>query len=95
MKNRPRQLAASRGRRQDLLGGVAVAPGERGVGGLGDALDTRQSRRIDRLSEWDLVRATRRFAPVAFDERSTAIFAIRRHVVSLPPVIVISPLEVS
>ena len=27
--------------------------------------------------------------------RSTASFAIRRHVVSLPPVIVISPLEVS
>ena len=38
---------------------------------------------------------TARRAPRARRARSTAIFAIRRHVVSLPPVIVTIPLEVS
>ena len=46
--------------------------------------------------ERDLVRAARGArGPSRSTSRSTAIFAIRRHVVSLPPVMVIIPLEVS
>ena len=41
------------------------------------------------------MRPARREAPVALDERVDGQFAIRRQVVSLPPVIVIIPLEVS
>ena len=81
--------------RQHLLGGVAVARGERLASSVVDALDGGQlDRRPAARAGSPCVRqgASR---PSRSTSRSTAIFAIRRQVVSLPPVIVIRPLEVS
>ena len=81
---------------QHVDGLVPVARGERAVGGGVDAGDALQLVGVDRLAERDLVGAARlRHARRDSTSRSTVILAIRRHVVSLPPVIVIIPLEVS
>ena len=82
--------------REHLVGRVAVAAGEALVGVLGHALDARQVAGVDRQAQRDLVRAARGASRASRStSRSTVIFAIRRQVVSLPPVIVTIPLEVS
>ena len=90
------ELAALGGDREHVVRGVAVAAGELRVGVLRHALDARQvgRRRPACPSGISCVRqgASR---PSRSTSRSTVIFAIRRQVVSLPPVIVIMPLEVS
>ena len=90
------QLAALGGDAQDVVGGVAVAAGERAVGVLGHALDARQLvGRRPRGRAGSRACGTARPALSRSTIRSTASLAIRRQVVSLPPVIVIIPLEVS
>ena len=89
------QLPALGGHREDLVGRVAVAAGQALVGLLGHALHPRQLGGVDRLAERDLVRAARRRARLALDQAVDGHLRHRRHVVSLPPVIVIIPLEVS
>ena len=81
--------------REHVARGVAVAAGELRVGVLRHALDPRQRGGVDRHAERDLVRPAGRVAASRSTIRSTASFAIRRQVVSLPPVIVTIPLDVS
>ena len=79
--------------REHVVRGVAVAAGERRVGLLGDALDPRQlapDRPRGRAGSRACGTARRRASRST--RRSTVILAIRRQVVSLPPVIVIMPL---
>ena len=90
------ELAALGREREHLVGGVAVAGGERRVGRLAGTPSTRgsSSTSIACPSGISCVRQGASRASRS-TSRSTVIFAIRRHVVSLPPVIVIMPEEVS
>ena len=65
------------------------------VGVLGHALHPGQRGRVDGRAQRDLLGAAGAWRPSRSTSRSTASLAIRRQVVSLPPVIVIRPLEVS
>ena len=72
------------------------APASASRGSLGHSLDARQACRSRPAARaGSRGSGTGAWRPSRSTSRSTAIFAIRRHVVSLPPVIVISPLEVS
>ena len=53
---------------QDLVGGVAVAAGELGVGLVRHARDTRELARLDRHAERHLVRHAGGVAPLALDD---------------------------
>ena len=64
---------------QHIVCGVAVAARERGVSGVGDALDPRQLGHIDGRAERDLVRAARRVARLALDD------PVDRHLGHPPP----------
>jgi hypothetical protein len=77
------------------VGGVAVAAGELLEGVLPHALDARRSSAETGIPSG--ISPVRQGAsrPSRSTRRSTVIFAIRRQVVSLPPVIVTIPLEVS
>ena len=90
------QRGAVVGEREHVARGVAVAGGELGVGVVRHARADRGSAAGSTgiPSGISCVRhgASR---PSRSTIRSTASFAIRRQVVSLPPVMVTSPLEVS
>ena len=90
------QLPAFCGEREHVVGGVAVAGGERSVGLLGHPLHARQIRQRRRPARaGSRACGTGASRASRSTRRSTVSLAIRRHVVSLPPVIVIIPLEVS
>ena len=93
--DRLRQLSALAGDLEHLERGVPVARGERLVGVVGDALQARQL--LGEIAWPSGISCVRQAASRASrrTSRSTVIFAIRRQVVSLPPVIVIMPEEVS
>ena len=85
----------ARARRQHVVRGVAVAAGEALVGVLGHPRHAREAGGSTACPSG--ISCVRQGASRASrsTRRSTAMLAIRRQVVSLPPVMVIMPLEVS